>query len=124
MGNLRDGSARDPRDNTVVKKPHAKRIHSWRHQLAVDSAIDAYVDWRDECRAVWDTYRRWTSAPVAHAGRAFEGYSAALEREERAADVYAAQIRRVRDVIRTEHGHAGGLTQAPPEALRQTPHGP
>jgi hypothetical protein len=114
MGNLRDASARVPRDNTIVKKPQAKRIHSWRHQLAVDEVIDAYVDWHDECRAVWDTYRRWTSAPVADAGLAFEGYSAALEREERAADVYAAQIRRVGDVMRTEHRRTGGPTQAPP----------
>jgi hypothetical protein len=73
-------------------------IDVWHRQRLVDEAVDAYVDWRDECRAVWDAYQRWESAPAVDAGSLFPGYSAALDREERAAQVYAAQIRRVAQV--------------------------
>jgi hypothetical protein len=61
----------------------------------VDDAIDAYVDWREECRFVWDAYRRWSSACRADAALAFAAYAAALDREERAAAAYARRLRRV-----------------------------
>ena len=55
----------------------------------VDEAVDAYVDWREERASVWDAYARWASAPVADCRLAFSAYRAALDREERAAHVYA-----------------------------------
>jgi hypothetical protein len=55
----------------------------------VDEAVDAYVDWREERASVWDAYARWASAPVADRRLAFSAYRAALDREERAAHVYA-----------------------------------
>jgi len=61
----------------------------------VDEAVDAYVDWREERASVWDAYARWTSAPVADCRLAFSAYRAALDREERAAHVYAELMRRV-----------------------------
>jgi len=64
-------------------------------QRLVDEAIDAYVDWREECGLVWDAYARWTSAHVADSPLAFSAYQAALDREERAADVYAELMTRV-----------------------------
>jgi glutamyl-tRNA reductase len=30
----------------------------------VDKAVLAYVEWREECNAVWDAYARWASAPA------------------------------------------------------------
>jgi len=61
----------------------------------VDEAADAYVDWREECLAVWDAYGRWTGAPTVDARLAFAAYKAALEIEEQACVSYASVIRRV-----------------------------
>jgi len=61
----------------------------------VDEAIDAYVDWREERDSVWDAYERWTDTPRAECPLAFTAYQAALDREERAAHVYAELMRRV-----------------------------
>jgi hypothetical protein len=70
-------------------------IQIWLRRRMVDAVLDAYVDWCDECRAVWDAYRAWASAPVAEDGFAFAAYSAPLDREQRSAEIYAEQIRRV-----------------------------
>jgi hypothetical protein len=64
-------------------------------QRLVDEAIDALVDWGEECASVWDAYARWTSAHVADSPLAFSAYQAALDREERAAHVYAELMTRV-----------------------------
>lgn len=58
----------------------------------VDEAIDAYVDWREECATLKDAYRRWTQASDADAEFAFWGYRAALDREESASFAYAARV--------------------------------
>jgi hypothetical protein len=84
------------------------QIWIWQQRRMVDEALDAHLDWLDECQAVWDAYRRWASAPVRDAGSLFHGYSAALEREERACEVYEAQIRRVGHVMGTKLDPAAG----------------
>jgi len=61
----------------------------------VDETIDAYVDWREECTHVWEAHRRWQSAVGADAALAFRAYVAALDREERASEVYADLISRL-----------------------------
>jgi hypothetical protein len=61
----------------------------------VDETMDAYVDWREECAHVRDAYRRWLSAVRADAALAFRAYLAALDREERASEVYAELISRL-----------------------------
>jgi hypothetical protein len=63
--------------------------------------MQAYVDWREECVAVWDAYGRWADAGVTDAALAFVAYTAALDREERASEIYAGLIRRVGDVVVT-----------------------
>jgi hypothetical protein len=63
--------------------------------LLVNEAADAYVDWREECLAVWDAYGRWTGAPTVDARLAFAAYKAALEIEEQASAFYASVIRRI-----------------------------
>jgi hypothetical protein len=65
----------------------------------VDKMIDAYVDWREACRAVNDAYRSWASATGVGAIIEFTRYTAALDTEERAADTYARLVRRVARVI-------------------------
>ena len=71
------------------------------HQRTLDDAVYAYVDWRDECTTVWHAYRRWAKASTADAALAFGAYTAALDREESAAKVYAELMRRVDDLERT-----------------------
>ena len=56
---------------------------------------DAYVDWREERAAVWLAYDGWTSAPRADAAVAFAAYRAALDREERSAEVYGRLVMRL-----------------------------
>ena len=59
------------------------------HKQLLDAAIDAYVDWREECVEVWDAYERWAHAPNIDAAGAFAAYGAALDREESASRAYA-----------------------------------
>ena len=60
--------------------------------------MDAYLVWRDECTAAGDAYRRWTAARGTGVAFAFETYAAALNREQRACEVYAGLIRGVSDL--------------------------
>jgi hypothetical protein len=71
------------------------RRRSIRKRNTVDLAVDAYVSWCEECRAVRNAYLAWTHAPAAEAAVAFDAYEAALDREEVAADVYAELMSRV-----------------------------
>ena len=61
----------------------------------VDEAIEAYVDWREECAGVWAAYERWAGAPVADTAGAFSAYRAALDREECASHAYADLLVRI-----------------------------
>ncbi|HWE09210.1 MAG TPA: hypothetical protein VG325_07640 [Solirubrobacteraceae bacterium] len=80
-----------------------------RRKRLIDEAIRAYVGWREECAAVWDTYRRWTSAEPREAAVAFAAYMAALDREERASGVYVQLSRRVGDVLMSHREPATDL---------------
>jgi hypothetical protein len=62
---------------------------------AIDRALDAYMAWREECAAVRAAYLAWTRAGAAEAALAFDAYWAVLDREERAAALYADLARRV-----------------------------
>jgi hypothetical protein len=75
-------------------------ISSLRKRI-VDEAMDAYVDWREECIRVWDADRLWLSAARGDAALAFRAYLAALDREERAAEVYAGLIRDLDQLVAT-----------------------
>ena len=61
----------------------------------VDRMVGAYVDWREASRLVHDAYRSWASATGPRARVAFCRYTAALDAEEWAAEVYASLVRRV-----------------------------
>lgn len=67
--------------------------HALRKQ--VDKMMDGYVDWHEACRLVTDAYRAWSNAHGPDVTVAFGWYMTALDREERAAEIYARRVRRV-----------------------------
>ena len=69
----------------------------------VDRLIEAYVSWREACLRVSDAYGSWASETGPGATSAFAGYMAALEQEERAAEVYAGLVRRAGQVVSSKH---------------------
>ena len=58
----------------------------------IDTAFDAYLEWREECVSVWDAYGCWRGAETREARATFWAYRAALEREEQAARNYALLV--------------------------------
>jgi predicted aminopeptidase len=66
-----------------------------RKNALIDEAIDRYVEWREECAAVYDAYANWTDAPMEETDLPFAAYSAALDREQSAATVYGRALRRL-----------------------------
>ena len=68
---------------------------SWHRRWLVDELVEAYVNWRDECSAVWITYADWSDAPEGDATYRYATYLAALIREQHASERYARLIRRV-----------------------------
>src|SRR5947209_4101583 len=75
----------------------------------VDSLIDAYVSWREACLQVSDAYGSWGSETGLGATSAFGRYMAALDREERAVEVYAGLVRRAGRLALSRHGPAEPL---------------
>ena len=75
----------------------------------VDRMLSAYVDWHEACRLVHDAYRSWASATGPRARVAFWRYTAALDAEEWAAEVYASLDRRVGDLARSDGDRSGPL---------------
>ena len=69
------------------------------HKRLVDSLMEAYVNWREACLRVSDEYDSWSSETGPRATSACERYMAALEQEERAAEVYAGLVRGTRQLV-------------------------
>jgi hypothetical protein len=82
-----------------------------RRRAEIDAIIAAYSAWRQECTGVRAAYGRWARAAKSEAWFAFEAYRAALDREERAADIYARLLPRARR--RPELDVARQLAQLP-----------
>jgi NAD-dependent SIR2 family protein deacetylase len=61
---------------------------------ALEDVMDAYVDWREQSRSVWDAYQRWMHAAPQDECLRFAAYLAELDQEQRASAVYAATIDR------------------------------
>jgi hypothetical protein len=76
----------------------------------VDRMISAYVEWREASRLVHDAYRSWASATGPRADGAFWRYTAALDAEERAAEVYGSLVRRVGHLATSDDDLSGPLT--------------
>jgi hypothetical protein len=60
-----------------------------------DRLTDAYIEWREECIALEDAYRRWVGADELDAELAYAAYRAGLDREECASIRYWELVRRV-----------------------------
>ena len=75
----------------------------------VDRMISAYVQWHEACRLVHHAYRSWAGATGPLARVAFWRYTAALDAEEWAAEVYASLVRRVGDLARSDGDLSGPL---------------
>jgi hypothetical protein len=75
----------------------------------VDRLIEAYVNWREACLQVSDTYGSWQSETGLGATSGFGRYMAALDREERAAEVYAGLVQRASQLASTRHDPAEPL---------------
>jgi hypothetical protein len=82
------GAAREPSTSTRSRDA----LGSLAEKRLADDMTDAYVDWREERAAVWLAYDGWTCAPMADGAVAFAVYRAALDREERAAEVYGRLV--------------------------------
>ena len=61
-------------------------------QRLTERALRRYLDWRDECSDVELAYRAWRHALTTNSACAFGAYSAALDREQRAAARYGEAI--------------------------------
>ena len=71
-----------------------KRItRSSRRRAVVSGALAAYAEWRQECNAVRAAYRGWVGSSTIEEPLAFAAYEAALEREGRAAQIYARSMK-------------------------------
>jgi hypothetical protein len=75
----------------------------------VDKLIEAYVSWREACLQVSDAYGSWASETGIGATVAFDWYTAALDREESAAEVYACLVRRASQLLSSRQDPAGAL---------------
>jgi hypothetical protein len=65
----------------------------------IDQVIEAYVDWREACLEVNDSYRSWASESGPNGKGSFGRYVAALDAEGQAAEVYAELVGRARAYI-------------------------
>jgi hypothetical protein len=63
---------------------------------AIDELLARYIAWREECHTVQLAYQQCAGDDRSERERAYAGYLAALDREERAACAYADHVDRVR----------------------------
>ena len=70
----------------------SREHNGWLQGAVVDAVVDAYIDWRTQAAAVARAHRRWNEAPTDDRTLAFAAFSAALDREERAADLFAELV--------------------------------
>ena len=70
-----------------------------RSDRAIEEIVDAYVRWVQECWTARQTFDRARRAHGLAASEAIDGYLAAIDREERAAQVYGDLLSRHGGVI-------------------------
>jgi hypothetical protein len=72
------------------RNPQGRTEHQYteRRLALLDTVMDSYVHWRDESRAVQESYRKWQTAGREERSGAFARYVVALDREEHAAYGY------------------------------------
>jgi hypothetical protein len=65
-----------------------------RRNRMVETAMDAYFNWREQSRAVSQAYRRWADSGEANAESAWHEYQAAHAVEEDASLLYLEMAQR------------------------------
>jgi hypothetical protein len=65
-----------------------------RHHRMVETAMDAYCNWREEARAVSQAYQRWADSRQGDAESAWGAYEDARDAEEHASLLYMETARR------------------------------
>ena len=60
----------------------------------VDEMIERYITWRERRTRVRNAYAAWRAAAAHDRDRAFHAYSAALDREQLAAEEYQRAVER------------------------------
>jgi hypothetical protein len=70
----------------------SQAISDDRRRGMLNAAMDAYLDWRDQCAAVSKAYRAWAAARKPDSEPAWRAYVTALEDEARASATYAAAV--------------------------------
>ena len=76
----------------VAHAPLGARLPPW----LADGYLESYLAWHEASAAVHRAYEGWNAAERADRVFAFAAYSAALDREERAALVLSKRVARVR----------------------------
>jgi len=87
---IRLGAHQELIDMNLKRAPRTRAARLER----LDALMDSYLHWRDESRAVAESYRNWRSAPRIGRDGAFDEYLAALDREEHAACGYRRVVER------------------------------
>jgi hypothetical protein len=85
------------------------RVDMLSRERLVDQLLEAYVDWREACARVDDAYRFWVGESGGRGRVAFGSYVAALDAEERSAEVYAVLVRRADALVWSEDSPADPL---------------
>jgi len=85
------------------------RVDAFSRERLVDQLVEAYVDWRQACARVDDAYRFCAGVSGARARVAFALYVAALDAEERSAELYAVIVRHADALIWSEDSPADPL---------------
>ena len=65
----------------------------------LDDTVYAYVDWREACTIVQDTYAKWSAVTADERRFAFWLYREALDGEEHASRVYADRVTSMADAL-------------------------
>src|SRR4051794_31683478 len=90
-----DPAVEDPR-MPMLNRPEPGPAGGDGSAALVDWFLESYVFWRESCEAVGAAYENWVNCDAERRGRAFEDYRAALDWEERAAEVHAGRTANVR----------------------------
>jgi hypothetical protein len=84
----------------------------WQRRRLVSKAMEAYVEWREQCSAVRVAYSHWAAARSGDATRWYVAYSDALDQEERASARYAELILRIGELVSPDLEPMEGLAAA------------
>jgi hypothetical protein len=87
-------------------------VKQWHRRRLVKKATDAYLSWREQCIVVRVAYSHWVAARAGDSALRYEAYSAALDREERASELYASLTRRIGKAVVVDFEPIAGVLAA------------